>query len=44
MKRRLNAWLSQLGAALGLIEVPRLQPVPVRSDEQRRLAEERRQR
>ncbi|WP_017938014.1 PA1414 family protein [Zestomonas thermotolerans] len=44
MKRRLNAWLWQLGVALGLIEAPRLQPVPVRSDEQRRQAEARRRR
>lgn len=42
MKSRLHAWLWQLGVALGLIESPRLQPVRVRSDEQRRLAEERR--
>lgn len=42
----MKAWLSrfawQLSVTLGLIE--RLQPIPVRSDEQRRLAEARRQR
>ncbi|WP_338014426.1 PA1414 family protein [Pseudomonas cavernae] len=42
MKHRLNEWLRQLGVALGLSETPRLQPVPIRSDEQRRLAEQRR--
>lgn len=36
MKSRLNAWVWQLAVALGLIEPPKLQPIPVRSDEQRR--------
>ncbi|MGX5725843.1 PA1414 family protein [Metapseudomonas otitidis] len=44
----MKAWLSrfawQLSVTLGLIERPRLQPIPVRSDEQRRQAEARRQR
>ncbi|WP_283246495.1 PA1414 family protein [Zestomonas insulae] len=44
MKRRLNAWMFQLAVALGLIEAPQLQPVRVHSDEQRRLAEQRRRR
>ncbi|MGF6690607.1 hypothetical protein M2318_000651 [Metapseudomonas resinovorans] len=42
MKKRLEAWMWQLGVALGLIETPRLQPIPIRSEEQRRLAEQRR--
>ncbi|MCO6058652.1 hypothetical protein NG726_18500 [Pseudomonas sp. MOB-449] len=42
MKKRLEAWIWQLGVALGLIEAPRLQPIPVRSEEQRRLTEQRR--
>lgn len=42
MKKRLDAWMWQLGVALGLIEAPRLQPIPLRSEEQRRLAEQRR--
>ncbi|UVE16492.1 hypothetical protein NVV93_12815 [Pseudomonas sp. LS44] len=44
MKSRLNAWLWQVGVALGLIDAPRLQPIPVRSEEQRRLAEQRQRR
>ncbi|BBP84375.1 hypothetical protein thsps21_49000 [Pseudomonas sp. No.21] len=44
----MKAWLShiawQLSVTLGLSERPRLQPIPVRSDEQRRLAEQRRRR
>ncbi|AOE84415.1 PA1414 family protein [Pseudomonas sp. TCU-HL1] len=42
MMKRLEAWMWQLGVALGLIEAPRLQPIPVPSEEQRRLAEQRR--
>ncbi|WP_271411606.1 PA1414 family protein [Pseudomonas sp. Q1-7] len=44
MKKRLEAWMWHLGVALGLIEAPRLQPIPVRSEEQHRLAGRRRQR
>ncbi|WP_269451137.1 PA1414 family protein [Metapseudomonas resinovorans] len=44
MKKRLEAWMWQLGVALGLVEKPRLQPIPVRSGEQRRLTEQRRTR
>ncbi|WP_305956021.1 PA1414 family protein [Pseudomonas sp. 2FG] len=42
----MNIWLRtlawKLSVALGLIEAPRLQPIPIHSDEQRRLAEQRR--
>ncbi|WP_279381562.1 MULTISPECIES: PA1414 family protein [unclassified Pseudomonas] len=34
------AW--KLAVTLGLIEPPRMQPIPIRSDEQRRLMEQRR--
>ncbi|MGH8354547.1 MAG: PA1414 family protein [Pseudomonas sp.] len=42
MKAWLNRCARQMFAALGLIERRRLQPVPVPSDERRRLAEGRR--
>ncbi|WP_277949286.1 PA1414 family protein [Pseudomonas sp. LFM046] len=44
MMKRLEAWMWHVGVALGLIKAPRLQPIPVRSEEQRRLAEQRRSR
>lgn len=36
MNSKLQQWLHDLGVALGLIERPKLQPIPVRSDEQPR--------
>jgi hypothetical protein len=40
MNTKLQEWLHDLGVALGLIERPKLQPIPVRSndkhDKQRR--------
>ncbi|SDH92878.1 PA1414 family protein [Pseudomonas panipatensis] len=44
MKLWLQSLAWNLGVALGLIEAPRLQRIPVHSDEQRRLAQQRRQR
>lgn len=44
MKVWLHSIAWKLGVALGLIEPPRLQPIPIRSDEQRRLMEQRRRR
>lgn len=38
----MKEWLHELAVALGLVEPPRLQPVPIKSAEQRRLAEQRR--
>ncbi|WP_256586782.1 PA1414 family protein [Metapseudomonas furukawaii] len=35
MKKRLEAWMWQLAVALGLMEAPRLQPIPVRNEGQR---------
>ncbi|MCQ9425112.1 hypothetical protein NRB16_16455 [Pseudomonas sp. LJDD11] len=36
MNNKLQEWLHDLGVALGLIERPKLQPIPVRSDDERR--------
>ncbi|WNW11411.1 PA1414 family protein [Pseudomonas sp. DTU_2021_1001937_2_SI_NGA_ILE_001] len=36
MNGKLQEWLHDLGVALGLIERPKLQPVPVRHDDERR--------
>jgi hypothetical protein len=44
MKDRIQELASKLIEALGLGEQPRLQPIPARSREQERLAEERRRR
>lgn len=44
----MKAWLQsiawKLGIMFGLIEPPRLQPIPIRRDEQRRPMEQRRRR
>lgn len=37
-------WFEKITAQLNALFVPRMQPIPIRSDEQRRLAEERRRR
>lgn len=37
----MKEWLHELAVALGLVEPPRLQPIPIKSTEQRRLAEQR---
>lgn len=42
MKARVERFIWQVGVALGLIETPKLQPIPVRSNEQQRLAQQRR--
>lgn len=42
MKLWLETLAWKLGVMLGLIEPPRLQPIPVRSDEQGRYGEQRR--
>ena len=44
MKARVEGFIWQIGVALGLIEKPELQRIPVRSNEQQRLAQERRRR
>ncbi|GGJ16818.1 hypothetical protein GCM10009085_08590 [Pseudomonas avellanae] len=36
MNTKLQEWLHDLGVALGLIERPKLQPIPVRADDNRR--------
>ncbi|GFM54425.1 hypothetical protein PSCICF_06030 [Pseudomonas cichorii] len=36
MNSKLQEWLHDLGVALGLIERPKLQPVPVRAEDERR--------
>ncbi|WP_141230148.1 MULTISPECIES: PA1414 family protein [Pseudomonas] len=36
MDTKLQDWLHDLGVALGLIERPKLQPVPVRTDDDKR--------
>jgi len=36
MNSKLQDWLHDLGVALGLIERPKLQPIPVRTDDERR--------
>jgi len=40
----MKEWLYELALALGLIEPPRLQPVPIKHDEQRRSLQQRRRR
>lgn len=42
MDTKLQDWLHDLGVALGLIERPKLQPVPVRTDDKRRRQPQRR--
>ncbi|MDN6876061.1 PA1414 family protein [Pseudomonas citronellolis] len=42
MKLWLQTLAWKLGVTLGLIEPPRLQPIPIPSDEQRRHAQQRR--
>jgi hypothetical protein len=42
MKARFEHFIWQIGVALGLIEAPEPQRIPVRSDEQQRLRQERR--
>ncbi|MDF3842842.1 hypothetical protein P3W55_14085 [Pseudomonas citronellolis] len=42
MKLWLQTLAWKLGVTLGLIEPPRLQPIPISSDEQRRYAQQRR--
>ncbi|WP_283939387.1 PA1414 family protein [Pseudomonas fulva] len=37
-------WFEKITAQLNALLAPRMQPIPIRSDEQRRLAEERRRR
>lgn len=44
MKARFAHVIWQIGVALGLIEAPKLQRIPVRSHEQERLAADRRTR
>jgi hypothetical protein len=44
MKERIQELASKLIEALGLADQPRLQPIPVRSRERERLAEEQRRR
>lgn len=44
MKARFEHVIWQIGVALGLIEAPKLQRIPVRSHERERLAAERRAR
>ncbi|RMW22127.1 hypothetical protein ALO97_00915 [Pseudomonas syringae pv. tagetis] len=36
MNSKLQEWLHDVGVALGLIERPKLQPIPVRADDDRR--------
>ncbi|MFJ4144656.1 PA1414 family protein [Pseudomonas sp. NPDC089734] len=36
MNSKLQEWLHDLGVALGLIERPKLQPIPVRAEDERR--------
>ena len=36
MNNKLQDWLHDLGVALGLIERPKLQPIPVRTDGDKR--------
>lgn len=38
----MKAWFEKITAQLNALLAPRMQPVPIRSEEQRRLAEERR--
>lgn len=40
----MNAWFEKFAAQLKSLFAPRTQPIPIRSDEQRRLAAERRRR
>lgn len=40
----MKQWLYELAIALGLVEPPRLQPIPVKSDEARRRDEQQRRR
>ena len=42
MNTKLQDWLHDLGVALGLIERPKLQPIPVRTDDKRRRQPQRR--
>ncbi|WP_264760094.1 PA1414 family protein [Pseudomonas quasicaspiana] len=42
MDTKLQDWLHDLGVALGLIERPKLQPVPVRTGDKRRRQPQRR--
>lgn len=40
----MKAWFEKLAAQLNALFVPRMQPIPIRSEEQRRLAAERQRR
>lgn len=40
----MKAWFEKITAQLNALFAPRMQPIPIRSEEQRRLAEERRHR